>query len=518
MRIAIGQLWQETNTFNRNLTRHSAFRDWGVAKGKDVLERYGQTGELGGFVSECHAWDPTIELVGLSRMVCWPWGPVEDATWQWIRLTFAETLQVAGPVDGILLALHGAMSAEQEPDVTGSLLQLVREVAGPHIPIVGTLDLHGNITNKMMRNADLLVGYHTSPHLDHFETGQRAVRGLRHIITEKVKPSKYCLKLPMLTPAESHNSFTGHPAKLYRQVEALEQDPRVLSAGLYMVMPWLDVPKLGWTLTLHTTQPDAGWDRTLDDLARQCWDLRKPMSDLERFSPEDSVAKAKSVDGHPVVIGDGADATNSGAPGDSTDLLRELLKQQPIAHGAMTFVIDPDAVAAAQKAGVGGQFDLHVGATFSPEFSSPVRFQGLVKNLLNLEFELNGHGGKKMPINMGAAAVVVAGDVTVVFAERSGPGSSPLLYEAAGLDPRSCGIVIAKSPAGFRADYEPFCKAVILSDCGGCATPNWPRLKFEHISRPMWPLDEVASPHDAPWCEQFNADWKLHEGGKSARK
>lgn len=500
MRIAVGQLWQETNTFNRNLTNWAAFHEWGIATGSDVLTRYGQTGELGGFVAECRTWNPDIELVGLARMVCWPWGAVEAATWQRIRQTFIESLQKVGPVDGVLLALHGAMCAETDVDVTGSLIQLAREVVGPHVPIVGTLDLHANVTPRMMRDADVLVGYHTSPHLDHFETGQRAVRSLRRIIEDGVRPEKYYLKLPMMTPAESHNTFTGVPAPLYRQLEALEKDPRVLSAGLYMVMPWFDCPKLGWTITLHTTAPDPHWDSVVQGIGEDCWKLRPAMCDIERFSPEDVVQKAKSLGQHPIVIGDGADATNSGAPGDSTALLRELLKQQPIPHGAMTFVIDPDAVAAANAAGVGGAFDLHVGATFSPEFSNPVRVRGTVDNLFNMEFELNGHGGKRMPINMGRGAVVKSGDVSIVFAERSGPGSSPLVYETAGLDPRNCGIVIAKSPAGFRADYEPFCKAVLLADGPGCATPNWPRLKFNRVDTPLWPLQEIATPEDAAWC------------------
>jgi microcystin degradation protein MlrC len=504
MRIAVGQLWQETNTFNRNPTNIAAFKDWGVAVGPEVLSRYGNTGEIGGFVEECRVWNPAIELVGLSRMACWPWGAVDAETWQWIRQTFIKSLQTAGPIDGVLLALHGAMSAEGEPDVTGSLLELTRNFVGSKVPIVGTLDLHANVTRRMMQSADVLVGYHTSPHLDHFETGQRGVRSLRRMIEDGIHPTKYVRKLPMMTPAESHNSFTGVPAPLYRKVEELERDPRVLSAGMYMVMPWFDCPELGWTVTLHTTEPDPHWDEVIQGLADQCWSLRNAMCEIERYSPAEAVAKAKSL-GHPVVIGDGADATNSGAPGDSTGLLRELLKQQPIPFGAMTFVVDPEAVTAAHISGVHGEFDMHVGATFSPEFSDPVRVRGTVEKLLRVEFILNGHGGKQMPINMGRGAVVKSGDVSVLFTERSGVGSSPLLYECAGLNPKECGIVIAKSPAGFRADYEPFCKAVVLADGPGCATPNWHRLKFEHVNQPLWPLHEINSPNEAAWCAEIQS-------------
>ena len=144
---------------------------------------------------------------------------------------------------------------------------------------------------------------------------------------------------------------------------------------------------------------------------------------------------------------------------------------------------------------------MHVGATFSPEYSNPVRVQGSVEKLLPMKFILNGHGGKQMPIDMGRAAVIKSGDVSIVLTERTGPGSTPLLYETAGLDPRTCGMVVSKSPAGFRADYEPFCKAILLADGPGCATPNFPRLKFDHISKPLWPLQEVVKPEDAAWCK-----------------
>jgi len=503
MRIAIGQLWQESNTFNRNPSRQIDYERWGVATGHDVLLRYGKTGEIGGFLHELATWPTPVEQIGLSRFVCWPWGKIDAAAWEWIKQSFIDSLQEAGKVDALLLALHGALAAEGEDDVTGALLELARGIVGPDVPIVGTLDLHANVTHKMLTQATLLVGYHTSPHLDHFETGQRAVRGLRRIL-DGVRPQLYAHKLPMLTPAELHNTFTGPPAPVYRQLEALEGDPHILSAGVYMVMPWFDCAELGWTVVLYADEATENWIKTSNQLAGECWDLRQPLSDVPRHSAAQAVALAKSQGGHPVVIGDGADATNSGAPGDATGLLRELLKQQPIPHGALTFVIDPDAVAVARKAGVGGDFDGFIGATFSPEFSDPVRFRGQVVKLFDLQFELNGHGGKNMPIDMGQGAVVRSDDVTVVLAERSGPGSSPLLYEAAGLDPRTCGIVIAKSPAGFRADYEPFCTAVILSDCPGCATPNWPRLKFVHAPQPVWPLQEISEPAEAEWC------WEIH--------
>lgn len=499
MRIAVGQLWQETNTFNRVPTTRADFENWGLATGSQILDEYGATGELGGFLAEWRRDDPSAEFVGLARFACWPWGAVDRSTWEFLRQTFQEQLAQAGPLDAVFLALHGAMAADDEPDLTGNLLELVRQSVGPDVPIVGTLDLHANITRRMIQQADAFVGYHACPHLDSFQTGERAARALQRIGRDSVRPVTYWRKLPMITAAENHNTFTGPPAPLYRRLEALEREPEVLSAGAYMAMPWLDAPELGWAVTLTVTEPAGRHQETVDRLAEECWNLREAIEDVERFSPAEVVSKALAHGGRPVVIGDGADATNSGAPGDSTHLLREFLCCDGIPHGALTFLVDPEAVAIAQQARVGGRFDAMVGAAFAPEYSEPVRLQGTVERLLDVDFVLDGHIGKNLPIHMGQGAVVRAGDVTVLLTQKSGPGSTPRLYETAGLDPREFGIVVAKSPAGFRADYESFAAAICLADCPGCASPNWPRMHFIHADRPLWPLNRIDRPEAADW-------------------
>jgi microcystin degradation protein MlrC len=499
MRIAIGQLWQESNTFNRNPTRWADFENWGIATGKDIAAKYGETGEIGGFLKETRTWAPEAEIVGLARFVCWPWGPVEAGTWQRIQTLFVEQLKAAGKVDAVFLALHGAMAAEGDDDVTGALLELVRREVGPDVPIVGSLDLHGVITERMLRSADVLPGYHACPHLDSAETGGRASKGLRRMLQEGVKPVTRWRKLPMFTAAESHNTFTGLPAPLYRTLEAWEREPDVLSAGLYMAMPWYDAADLGWTITLTTTSADPKWDRKIDALAEECWKLREPMDTLERFAPAEVVERALAHGGHPIVIGDGADATNSGCPGDGTTLLAEFLKRDRIPHGALTFLVDPESVAAAVAVGEGGLFDAPLGGRYAPEYSQPVRFQGTVEKVLDVKFILDGHISRNLPVHMGRGAVVRSGDVTVLLVEKNGPGSTPKLYEAAGLDPREFGIVVAKSPAGFRADYQSFAAGMLLADCPGCASPNWPRMRFDKAQRPLFPLDRLSRPEEAAW-------------------
>ncbi len=501
MRLAIGQLWQETNTFNRNPTTIADFEQWGLASGEDVVTQYGLTGELGGFLDGLRQWQPDAELVGLARFACWPWGCVAENAWREIQSTFVERLKSAGKIDAVFLALHGAMAAANEPDITGALLEEVRRVVGETVPVIGTLDLHAVITPRMLAAADVLVGYHACPHLDSFETGQRAAKALQALQNAHRTPVVLHRKIPMITPAENHNTFTGLPAPLYQRLQEWEKHPDVLSAGLYMAMPWFDVPQLGWSVTVTTTGETAIWQNQVDDLADLAWSLRTLMSQVQRLSPQAAVDAALQCDRSPVVIGDGADATNSGSPGDQTALLAEFLARDAIPRGALTFLVDPEAVATAWQSGEGAAFNGFAGGLFAPEYSDPILLRGTIVRLVKLEFLLDGHIGKNLPIRMGRGAVVQSGDVTILLTEKSGPGSTPKLYETAGLNPREFGIVVAKSPAGFRAEYEPFAAEILLLDGPGCASPHFDRLNFRAADRPLWPLERINRMTEATWCQ-----------------
>src|SRR5262245_61527275 len=153
MRIAIGQLWQETNTLNPLPTTRQDFEDFGVFRGVEVVERMAETNELGGFIQSLSAWHERPEIVGLARLGAWPSGTATSETFHWLREELTGPLQRQLPVDAVLLALHGSMASEVSPDVEGEMLQVVRRIIGPHVPLVVTLDLHANVTERMVRLA-----------------------------------------------------------------------------------------------------------------------------------------------------------------------------------------------------------------------------------------------------------------------------------------------------------------------------------------------------------------------------
>jgi microcystin degradation protein MlrC len=351
MRIGVAQLWQETNTFNPRPTTRADFDQFRVLRGTEIVEQLAETNEPGGFIQSLRAWPEQPEIVGLVRLPAWPGGLLTRETFAWIRDEIVAALNTAGPLDGLLVALHGAMAADGHPDVEGEFLEAVRAVVGRDLPLVATLDLHANVTAKMFEHADVLVVYHTAPHIDLVETGIRGAGVLRRILIEEAQPVTAWVKLPMVPPVERAN--TQDPASVSfawrERLQALEAELHVLSAGLATVQPWLDVPEFGTTAWITTVgDVDFAGNETMR-LAEDVWNRRADYR-IELATAADAVRTAHGVTDGLVVLSDAADATTSGAPGDSTWLLRELM-QYDWPRGAAVTLVAPEVVEAARLLG-----------------------------------------------------------------------------------------------------------------------------------------------------------------------
>jgi microcystin degradation protein MlrC len=493
MRIAIGQLWQETNTFNPVPTTRADFEQFGVLRGAALVEQMAHTSELGGFIESLQSWPECPDIVGLVRLPAWPGGTASRETFRWLRQEVVGALRRQLPVDAVLLALHGAMVADGAPDVEGEVLQSVRQLVGPDVPVVATLDLHANVTRRMVEAADALVLYHAYPHVDIFETGQRAAAVLRRILVDGARPVMAFQKVPLVVPPELAN--TQEPASvshwLRRQLEELESDPRILSAGLATVQPWLDIPELGSAVLVVSDNDPVQARSACSWLASALWHRRRDYLP-ELIPAAEAVRHARQVDRGLVVLSDGADATTSGAPGDSTRILRELLKYD-WPRPALVTLVAPNVVEEARQQGVGTRLTMLVGGIRDRRFSQPLTLDLEVAALFDARFVMSGHAGRNLPIDMGASAVLRHGNVCIIATTHSGPHFAPELFRAAGLDPFAAAVLVAKSPLGFRAAYEERATKVLLVQAPGCAPSDFWRYEYTNISRPLWPWDEVAS-------------------------
>ncbi len=509
MRIAVGQLWQETNTFNPLPTTRQDFQHLGLYRGAEMVERMADTNELGGFIGSLRAWPERPGIVGLVRLPAWPGGSATRETFAWLRQEMLDSLAAAGRVDAVLLALHGALAAEGAPDVEGEVLEGVRGLVGPGVPVVATLDLHANVTAKMVRNADALVLYHTAPHVDVPDTGRRGAAVLRRILVDGAKPVTAFQKVPLVVPAERAN--TQDPASVSfgfrKRLQEMEAAAGVLAAGLATVQPWLDIPELGSAVVVVADRDADLARRWCAEMAGEVWRRRRDY--LPELVPvADAVRLAHDNPEGLVVLSDSADSTTSGAPGDSNHVLGELLRYT-WPRPALVPLVDPEVVAEARRLGRGADLKPMLGGKRDTRFSRPLAVDVQVERLFDSRFTLSGHLGN-LPIDMGPSAVLRQGEVRVLATTRSGPHFAPDFFRAGGFDPFAAAVVVAKSPCGFRAAYQERARQILLVRAPGCAPADFWNYPYQNIDRPLWPWDEIESWTPAPLCSPLplgERDW-----------
>lgn len=492
MRIAVGQLWQESNTFNPIPTVRASFDQFGVLRGPEVVERMATTNELGGFIQTLRTWPEKPEIVGLVRLPAWPAGAATADTFRWLLDEMVQALKAALPVDAVLLALHGAMVSETEPDVEGAVLREMRKILGPRIPLVATLDLHTNITKAMVEHANALVLYHTAPHIDVQETGERGARVMRRIL-DGARPVTAFQKIPMVVPAERANTQDPSSVSLgFREsLQALEKDPAILAAGLATVQPWLDIPEMGSAIVVVTDGDPARAEKECARLADEVWKRRRDY--LPELTPlADAVRAAFEENQGLVVLSDSADATTSGAPGDSNHVLQELLKYD-WPRPALVTMVDAGLVQDAKRLGKGAEWSGTIGGKRDNRFSQPISFTATIAGLFDAKFIMSGHLAKNMAIDMGPSAILRQGNVFVLVTTLSGPHFAPQFFQSAGIDPFAASVLIAKSPCGFRAAYADKARRIQVVQAPGCAPPDFWRYEYKNIPHPLWPWDEIPT-------------------------
>ncbi|MFO0968354.1 MAG: MlrC C-terminal domain-containing protein [Gemmataceae bacterium] len=256
------------------------------------------------------------------------------------------------------------------------------------------------------------------------------------------------------------------------------------------MQPWLDIPDLGGVFVVTDNDPA----RAAAERRRHGGRGVGPAPRSPLLTPvEEAVAAAHRLHGEGlIVLSDSADATTSGAPGDSTWVLRELLRhdwQRP----ALVTLVAPEVVEEAARLGVGASWAGALGGKRDARFSQPLTLSAEIVRFFDARFTLSGHLAKNLPIDMGRGAVLRHGSVHIVLTSRSGPHFAPALFEAAGLAPFSAGVLVAKSPCGFRAAYQERARQIMLVRAPGCAPSDFWRYEYRHIPRPLWPWDEIET-------------------------
>jgi microcystin degradation protein MlrC len=491
-RIALGGIIHETNTFAPGQTTLADFVRQGMSDGAAMVERMGGTptalgGSLQGLAQAGY------QAVPLLYATAMPSAMVTRETYESLRDDLLARLRTALPVDGVLLALHGAMVAEGYDDCEGDILARVRTLVGSACPVVSTLDMHGNLSQAMVDAANVLVAYDMNPHLDTFERGVEAAQILCRILDQHLRTAAAMARPPLLLSALT--TWTARPplCTVHARGQALERDPRVVNVGVMGGFAYADTPFSGMSVMVTTTGDMALAKRLAQELADIAWAERKAAAYVG-VPVAEAVARATGSTEGLTMLADAGDNVGGGSPGDGTAILAALLAAR--AQGAVVTLADGEAVAGCVRARVGATVEIPVGGKCDTSHGEPVRVSGVVERLNDGQFTIEGidhfAGIYGRNVHMGRCAVLRCGGVRLLLTERKTPPGNLAQLRSQGIVPEEQRIIVVKSAVAFRGAYEPIARDIIEVDTPGICASNLERFSYHKLPRPIYPLDPIG--------------------------
>ena len=491
MRIAIGQLSSESNHFVSRPCELDFFHKTGfIYEGPQLFELRSTSGEIAGMLSVLDGYRG-LEMAPLLAARANSAGPLSHECYSYFRSRLINALEAASPVDAVLLSHHGSMAAVDEFDPEGDIATELRRQIGPDVPLLMTLDLHANVTRRMVDACDAILGYEHYPHDDVFETGVRAANLLLRILTGEVCPVMACAKLPLLVTA-FHGTTRGEApfGRLMRRAKELEREPHILSTSLFFVGSYVDVPEMGSGAVVISNGNASLSAAEAHRLSVEFWRTRNEFS-TETCSVQEAVRRGRSIEGGPVLLLDTADTTGGGAAGDGAGLIRELL-ELGVSEPSLAMVVDPEAVKICASAGVGGEVNLTLGHKLDPTWGTPVPATVRVERVFQGDFRYTGGILAGTQATMGMSAVVRARSLAILIATYATYDWADEQYRCAGLEPRSAKFVGVKNMMNFREGY-PYAKGLFVLNLLGPTPPDMRMLHFQRVDRPIFPLDALDS-------------------------
>ncbi|TXN81501.1 M81 family metallopeptidase [Methylobacterium sp. WL8] len=487
MRIVTARVNHETNTFSPLATPLAAFNPlWGEAA---LVAGRDSTTALGAFIRFAEVRGATVAVPILAHAN--PSGPVADAAFEALSAAILDAIRQG--CDAILLDLHGAMVTESHDDGEGELLSRIRALA-PGVPLGVALDLHGNVTDRMVANCDAIAGFKTYPHVDMAETGTLVAGIVGRMLDEGLAPRRAWVHPPML--AHTLRMDTRVPGPMYSAVaaaRAAESRPGVLAATIFGGFCLADLYEAGVSVTV-TAETQGAADAAARDLAAELWGARKDFVYVEVPLAE-SIAAAKAAlsgpgDG-PVLLLDHGDNCMSGGTCDVMDVLAAALAagMDGILAGP---ICDPEAVATMHAAGVGARIELGLGnrvALPGLERQPSLHLAGTVTALGDGEYVITGPTYTGQRCRMGRAAVLDTGAARILVTEEPHEPWDLGVFTASGLDPAATRVLILKSRMYCRPVFEPIARAVVECASRGVTSSDYGLFPFAKLARPIFPLD-----------------------------
>ena len=482
-KILIAGFQHETNTFAPSPATYESFvRGEGhpaMARGDAVLAIRDVNLPIGGFIQASERQGHT--LLPVIWTAASPSAQVTEDAYERIA---GEIVAAAGEggFDAIYLDLHGAMVAQHVDDGEGELLARIRAKVGPSVPVVASLDLHANVTERMLASADALVAYRTYPHVDMADTGARAERLLVRLLDERKPLVRAARRLPFLIPINGMCTMLEPARSIYEALGTLEQGP-VVSLSFTPGFPAADFLECGpviWGYGEEASAVRDAVDSLYDTMLRNEAQWAVPF-----LSPDAAVAEAIRLSAtaqKPVVIADTQDNPGAGADSNTTGMLRALL-DNGAQDAALGLIWDPEAAAQAHAAGVGATLELALGGRSGTPGDAPFVGTFEVVALSDGRCRYDGPMMHGMQVNLGPVACLKIGGVRIAVSSTKAQMLDRNLYRVAGIEPEQMKILVNKSSVHFRADFQPIAHTVLVAKAPGPMTADPADLPWKRLAR-----------------------------------
>ena len=487
--IICAQFKQESNRYAKGVSGLREYEQREYLFGEDALREafQGTKNELGGFFDvldqESDCW-----LVPVLALNASP-GPVTEQTiWQQVKDRLLEEIDAQPRVDGILLSLHGAMVTEEMEDGEGELLEALRQRVGAQVPIVATLDLHANMTEKMMEYATAFFPCDYYPHTDFYEAGVRAARCILQTINGQLTPVMRWNKLDLIFPYVPTQS--GAYVPLLRKAQSWREMGTLINASICHGFFAGDIYEQGAAILTVSDGDEHLAQELADDLAADVWDARK-LLDRHFYEPQEAVRLAMQAKQWPVVLADVADNPGSGATTDSV-LLLKLLVEAGAEDVALAVVYDPQVVEQAAQAGVGATIQIQLGGKLAPEITGgPFCGNATVEKLTDGRFRNRDQMNKGVLMLFGDCAVLRIDGIRVIVCSNHAQPYDLEIYRHCGIAPEQMKILVVKSAAHFRASFGTIAKQILDVETPALGPMRPHMLPLSHSRRPIYPLDPL---------------------------
>ncbi|RXV65029.1 M81 family peptidase [Burkholderia stabilis] len=486
-RVAVAGLFHETNTYATECTGPTPLAAFRQYHG-DEIERVSRNSNdaVGGFIegaSECGA-----SLVYTYLAVATPSSTIEAGAYAQMKQNILDGIRAALPIDGVLLALHGAGVVEGVDDLEGDLLGAVRALVGVEVPIAAVYDLHGNMTDEMRESCDLTLPCRLYPHTDLRARGAEAAELLLRMVRGDLRPVTRMRRLPML-PYLIGTQSGSVAAKVNAYCAELAKRDGVIDCSWFHGFPYADIAWPCPVVVCMTDGDDVLAQRCADDAATWIWNHRDAFVP-SIVSPAEGIARALGEEGGPVVVNERSDNPGGGTPGDATHLLRALLEANPPPNTCcFASINDKGVVEQAVRAGVGATIPVSLGGKLGRFQGTPIEAYAYVKAITDGRF-VNRPGSmlEGMHFDLGKMCRLEISGVDVIVASSAQQVFDPEPFLLHGIDVATRKVVVLKGANHFRAGFGQLAADIISVDAEGLSTTEITSFPRQHLAQPLWPL------------------------------